>query len=200
MSSAPSLTTDDVIQALDLKHFAGINALIAHNDPKQAAVWMTNLGQHKKEDDIKDWHIIYPAYVDKELKRSQGRRVALTDACENPTIQDIYSLCAKLKVEAIMEWRSYPRQWWNPGRVRVDLTPRDDYDLKDPDTNEVFLDKKTLLKRLGQLLPKWKELNKNKKPNKSNLVDGLNTPDDGGNTGGGRKKGKKGKKGKKKRR
>ena len=42
----------------------------------------------------KKWIKIYPIYIDKALKYSEGRKVSLAHAAENPTAKDIYTVCS----------------------------------------------------------------------------------------------------------
>ncbi len=39
---------------------------------------------------------IYPTYIDKQLKHSEGRKVPLSVAVENPQSQEINAVCAKI--------------------------------------------------------------------------------------------------------
>lgn len=43
----------------------------------------------------KKWIKIYPIYIDKALKYSEGRKVSLAHAAENPTAKDIYTVCSQ---------------------------------------------------------------------------------------------------------
>jgi signal recognition particle subunit SEC65 len=51
----------------------------------------------------KNWVKIYPLYLDKGFKYSEGRKTSLTNSLENPTIEEIYKVCStnlKLKSQA----------------------------------------------------------------------------------------------------
>ena len=39
---------------------------------------------------------IYPTYIDKHLKHSEGRKIPLTIAVENPLSVEINAVCAKI--------------------------------------------------------------------------------------------------------
>jgi signal recognition particle subunit SRP19 len=39
---------------------------------------------------------IYPIYIDKQLKHSEGRKVPLSDAVENPLAEEIQAVCVKI--------------------------------------------------------------------------------------------------------
>lgn len=49
------------------------------------------------------WAIIYPIYIDAKKTRAEGRRIGTSKACENPTINEIVTVCNALKIEAIAE-------------------------------------------------------------------------------------------------
>lgn len=48
-----------------------------------------------KDDVEKKWIKIYPIYIDKGVKVSEGRKVSLANAAENPTAKDIYAVCTQ---------------------------------------------------------------------------------------------------------
>ena len=49
------------------------------------------------------WEIIYPVYINANKKRSEGRRVGVKRACENPTVQEIAQVCTSLQLQSIIE-------------------------------------------------------------------------------------------------
>jgi signal recognition particle subunit SEC65 len=49
-----------------------------------------------EETTVKTWLKIYPPYIDKELKHSEGRKVSLTYAVEKPIAQEIFLICQNL--------------------------------------------------------------------------------------------------------
>lgn len=48
-----------------------------------------------KDDGKKKWIKIYPIYIDKAVKVSEGRKVSLAYAAENPTAKNIYDVCTQ---------------------------------------------------------------------------------------------------------
>jgi signal recognition particle subunit SRP19 len=59
-------------------------------------------------------YFVYPEYLDKTLKRSEGRRLPLDSALENPTLDEIRLAAEKLNLDYdVIKEGSYPRQWWN---------------------------------------------------------------------------------------
>ncbi|MHA2166481.1 MAG: signal recognition particle subunit SRP19/SEC65 family protein, partial [Candidatus Hodarchaeales archaeon] len=63
-----------------------------------------------------------PEYLDKSLKRSEGRRLPLDCSLDNPTWQEIRLAAEKLGLGwELRKDGGYSRQWWNPkGLVLVE--------------------------------------------------------------------------------
>ncbi|KAI1186959.1 signal recognition particle, SRP19 subunit [Nemania serpens] len=73
-------------------------------------------------DDIKDYQMLYPIYFDATRTRRQGRRVPAHLAVVNPLAREIANACAALRLSPVFEaHRTHPKDWANPGRVRVAL-------------------------------------------------------------------------------
>ncbi|KAI1165831.1 signal recognition particle, SRP19 subunit [Nemania serpens] len=73
-------------------------------------------------DDIKDYQMLYPIYFDASRTRAQGRRVPAHLAVRNPLAREIANACASLRLSPVFEaHRTHPKDWANPGRVRVAL-------------------------------------------------------------------------------
>ncbi|KZV96870.1 signal recognition particle, SRP19 subunit [Exidia glandulosa HHB12029] len=70
---------------------------------------------------FKKWTSVYPIYID--AKRPHGttqRRIARTKAVWWPLSQDIADACRKLGLQILHEpQKMHPRDWENPGRVKV---------------------------------------------------------------------------------
>ncbi|ELP93253.1 signal recognition particle 19 kDa protein, putative [Entamoeba invadens IP1] len=71
--------------------------------------------------ETKRWVVIYPAYMDSELKTSQGRKISKEDSIKSPSIFDLKKGCELLNLHFALERQKYPRQQWVMGRVRVEL-------------------------------------------------------------------------------
>lgn len=64
--------------------------------------------------------IIYPAYLDAEKSRSEGRRVPKEIAIENPKTIEIAKSIKQIGYKVDLEGeKRYPRSWWEKGRVKV---------------------------------------------------------------------------------
>ena len=44
----------------------------------------------------KNWIRIYPIYIDKDVKLSEGRKVSINYSCEQPSSSDIYQALTKI--------------------------------------------------------------------------------------------------------
>ncbi|KAK0652072.1 signal recognition particle, SRP19 subunit [Cercophora newfieldiana] len=68
------------------------------------------------------YQCIYPVYFDATRTRAEGRRVASHLAVRNPLAAEIVAACASLRLPAVYEaGKLHPKDWANPGRVRVSL-------------------------------------------------------------------------------
>jgi signal recognition particle subunit SRP19 len=70
----------------------------------------------------KDFQCVYPVYFDVNRSRAEGRRVGLELSVENPMAREIVNACARLRLETLFEpSKIHPRDWANPGRVKIKL-------------------------------------------------------------------------------
>lgn len=94
--------------------------------------------------------IIYPNYIDSKKKISEGRRIPLDKACENPNVGEIADSCnIGLGLKAEYELKFYSRDFLVPGRVRVQLFKPDGKPC-----NPEIPNRRTLMLRVAQLVPK----------------------------------------------
>jgi signal recognition particle subunit SRP19 len=81
---------------------------------------MTTTQKKVLQEDFKEFQIIYPAYIDKNLKTSEGRRIPLEFSVEKPTAKEIYDICVHYKLKCFLEpHKQYPKDFFSEGRVRV---------------------------------------------------------------------------------
>jgi signal recognition particle subunit SRP19 len=65
-------------------------------------------------------NVIWPAYLDAELTRDEGRRVSRDLAVENPTVDEIAQAVQQVGDDAVSEReKTYPREYEARGRVLV---------------------------------------------------------------------------------
>jgi signal recognition particle subunit SRP19 len=63
-------------------------------------------------------NVIYPAYLDAELSRSEGRRVAAEEALSDPTVDEIAQAVQQIGYDAVIERDvTYAREFEPRGRV-----------------------------------------------------------------------------------
>ncbi|KAJ5378459.1 Signal recognition particle SEC65 subunit [Penicillium cosmopolitanum] len=74
----------------------------------------------------KHFQCLYPIYFDKTRSRTDGRKVGSELAVENPLARDIVDAVQMLGLQAGLEpEKLHPKDWANPGRVRVLLKNED---------------------------------------------------------------------------
>ncbi|QDS77823.1 hypothetical protein FKW77_006082 [Venturia effusa] len=70
----------------------------------------------------KHWHCIYPIYFDASKTREEGRRAGKDGAVKNPLARTIVDAVARLGLNVVFEpEKVHPKDWSNPGRIRVEL-------------------------------------------------------------------------------
>lgn len=73
----------------------------------------------------KTWQALYPIYFDASRSRAEGRRVNKEAGVKNPLARDIVDAVQGLGYETVFEpAKTHPKDWANPGRVKVDLNGR----------------------------------------------------------------------------
>ncbi len=63
----------------------------------------------------KDGYVVWVQYFNRELSRSEGRRVPVKLALKGPTAEDVLKAAARLGWEARKLDLRHPSQWWKPG-------------------------------------------------------------------------------------
>jgi len=65
-------------------------------------------------------NVIWPAYLDAELTREEGRRVSKDLAVEEPSVDEIAQAVQQVGYDAVIERaKTYPREYEPRGRVLV---------------------------------------------------------------------------------
>lgn len=68
----------------------------------------------------KHYQCLYPVYFDISRSRAEGRRVGRELAVENPLAREMADATANLGLRTVFEPdKTHPKNWENPGRVRV---------------------------------------------------------------------------------
>tara|TARA_B100000941_G_scaffold44490_1_gene27451 strand:+ start:557 stop:844 length:288 start_codon:yes stop_codon:yes gene_type:complete len=69
--------------------------------------------------------VIYPEYFDYRLKRSEGRKVPLSEAVKSPDIEELSILLSNLGCDFQISKANYPGNWSKMGgslKVNVDFS------------------------------------------------------------------------------
>ncbi|KKF92824.1 Signal recognition particle SEC65 subunit [Ceratocystis platani] len=86
-------------------------------------------------DAFKNAHVLYPIYFDASRTRAQGRRVGKDLAVASPLARTIAEACSMLRLQPMLEpSKTHPKDWANPGRVRVRYPPAE---LRGSDVPEI---------------------------------------------------------------
>lgn len=71
-------------------------------------------------DKSKHYQCLYPIYFDRARSRAEGRRVGKELAVESPLAREMADAAANLGLRTVFEPdKTHPKDWSNPGRVRV---------------------------------------------------------------------------------
>ncbi|KAK0422629.1 hypothetical protein QR680_007685 [Steinernema hermaphroditum] len=109
----------------------------------------------KSHADETKWVCIYPIYLNKKRTTTEGRRVKLDLAIENPTSQEIYDILNHAGLKCRIEKKMHPldpnRDMNMQGRVRVQLKKEDG---KPADAK--FPTRQSLMNYACEMIPKLK--------------------------------------------
>eukprot|EP00163_Fabomonas_tropica_P009958 TRINITY_DN198_c0_g1_i6.p1 TRINITY_DN198_c0_g1~~TRINITY_DN198_c0_g1_i6.p1 ORF type:complete len:170 (+),score=41.82 TRINITY_DN198_c0_g1_i6:240-749(+) len=106
------------------------------------------LGNASPDDKIGRWQAIYPAYLNKKLNQKQGRRVPLSKAVNDPTLEEISDILQHLKFKVAVEFnKAYSRDFFQRGRVRLLIRE------EGKPVNPELPNKRAVLYKLGELIP-----------------------------------------------
>lgn len=86
--------------------------------PNQAAARAAEAEMREKS---KRWQCIYPVYFDASRTRAEGRRVGTELGVANPLARELVDAVAALGLTQVVfePGKTHPKDWSNPGRVRV---------------------------------------------------------------------------------
>ncbi|XP_058763031.1 signal recognition particle 19 kDa protein-like [Vicia villosa] len=99
---------------------------------------------------IKKWIILYPVYINSKKTVTEGRRISVSKACENPTCVEIGDCCSFLKLPFAIEIdKACPRDFMPRGDLKV-LLKREDGTL----CNSSISSRKQLMLRVAEMVPK----------------------------------------------
>ncbi|KAI8063179.1 signal recognition particle, SRP19 subunit [Gongronella butleri] len=71
--------------------------------------------------EYKDWVCVYPCYLDLEKSVNEGRKIVKEKAVKAPHAYHMAVAVQQLGLNVVYESKRHPRDWANPGRVRVEM-------------------------------------------------------------------------------
>ncbi|RHZ81497.1 hypothetical protein Glove_120g120 [Diversispora epigaea] len=108
----------------------------------------------------KTWVCLYPVYFDSTKSVQNGRKVVKDNAVQNPLAKDIAESVKMLGICCVFEpHKTHPKDWANPGRVRVQLFT----EFSKPFINDIPT-RKELIKRVAKILSEIQGENPQKFP------------------------------------
>uniref|UniRef100_A0A7S2SLH7 Signal recognition particle 19 kDa protein n=1 Tax=Rhizochromulina marina TaxID=1034831 RepID=A0A7S2SLH7_9STRA len=117
-------------------------------DPNTKITWPQSLAG--KIDDSR-FLVIWTININRSFKLSEGRRIPIASACEDPIVAEMSEVLQHFKLTHVIEpFKVYPRVMV-PGRVRVKLI-----DDEDQPCNPEVPTRRVLMMRMGELIPKLK--------------------------------------------
>ncbi|KAL1204324.1 Signal recognition particle 19 kDa protein [Cardamine amara subsp. amara] len=120
---------------------------------------------------IKKWVVVYPVYINSKKTVAEGRRISLSQACENPNCIEINDCCKHLKLKCAVEIdKAYPRDFMQVGRVRVQLK-KEDGTLVNP----AITSRKQLMQKIAELVPKHPDRKKKQEPQATTSTSGTSS-------------------------
>ncbi|KAI7860894.1 signal recognition particle, SRP19 subunit [Circinella umbellata] len=106
----------------------------------------------------KNWVCVYPLYIDADKSQAKGRKVHKDIAVKNPHAYHMAIAVQQLGLSVVYEGKKHPRDWGNPGRVRVQL-----FGPNKQAMHATIKDRKTLMREIARRLPKVQETNEKPK-------------------------------------
>ncbi|OSX80036.1 hypothetical protein BU14_0060s0003 [Porphyra umbilicalis] len=67
------------------------------------------------------WVVVYPAYLNADYSFAKGRKIPKAAAVAAPTVGDLFAAARRLGVSVGLEDKVHPRDFFNRGRIRVQL-------------------------------------------------------------------------------
>ncbi|KAF2874222.1 signal recognition particle, SRP19 subunit [Massariosphaeria phaeospora] len=120
-SDPPEMGLEDIPSLMDASHIPASSAMAQQMaqqmmlNPQSPAVQTSN-----DREKVKHYQCLYPLYFDKSRTRQEGRRVGAALAVENPLAREMADAAASLGLQPTLEPdKTHPRDWSNPGRIRV---------------------------------------------------------------------------------
>uniref|UniRef100_A0A7S0YF51 Signal recognition particle 19 kDa protein n=1 Tax=Polytomella parva TaxID=51329 RepID=A0A7S0YF51_9CHLO len=92
--------------------------------------------------------ILYPHYITSGKTVAEGRRIPSNLACSNPNVIEMYECCRALSIPCQIEGKTYPRDWFIKGRLRVQL-----FNADGTPVNPTIPTRRDLMIKIAELWP-----------------------------------------------
>ncbi|KAJ1984077.1 signal recognition particle subunit [Dimargaris verticillata] len=148
----PQVTIEDDHDDIDAMDFP---LPLVPAGPPQASAQLPKDRVNYVTDDaaFKSWVCLYPAYFDRNRSFQKGRRVSHDVAVDRPKARHIAEAVSRLHLRLLYEpEKIYPRDFLNPGRVKVELKDDNGQTISPTVSN-----RRALYHRVALLLPAMKE-------------------------------------------
>lgn len=121
LRQGPTVTRSQDLEPPLFPQFPVQNAPLA--GPRAAEnVINPNLLTPEQRAKFRAFQVVYPCYFDRNRSHSQGRRVSLELAVENPLAKTVSDACEALGLSFVLELdKTHPQDYGNPGRIRIML-------------------------------------------------------------------------------
>ncbi|CAO3591744.1 unnamed protein product [Absidia cylindrospora] len=102
-----------------------------------------------------NWVCVYPCYIDADKSVNEGRKVVKEKAVKNPHAYHMAVAVQQLGLTVVYEGKRHPRDWANPGRVRVQLKTKNSNFF----INHQITTRKQLFHAIAERLPEARKNN-----------------------------------------
>ncbi|KAI7866123.1 signal recognition particle, SRP19 subunit [Spinellus fusiger] len=104
--------------------------------------------------DYKDWVCVYPVYIDNSKSMTDGRKISKEKAVEKPHAYHMAIAAQSMGLPVVYEGKKHPRDWANPGRIKVQLKNKQQFFM-----NPHCTTRKQLYIRIASQLPAIQKAN-----------------------------------------
>ncbi|CAO3625250.1 unnamed protein product [Cunninghamella blakesleeana] len=104
--------------------------------------------------EYKDWVCVYPCYIDVDKSVTEGRKILKEKAVKNPHAYHMAVAVQQLGLHVVYEGKRHPRDWANPGRVKVQIKGNNNFFI-----NQQITTRKQLFYAIAERVPNIQKTN-----------------------------------------
>ncbi|KAI9319126.1 signal recognition particle, SRP19 subunit [Dichotomocladium elegans] len=124
--------------------------------PSHVSIANTPQGvRHLDPSQYKDWVCVYPCYIDASKSIAEGRKIEKSKAVSDPHAYHMAVAAQMLGLSVVYETKRHPRDWANPGRVKIQLFGPNKQPMR-----PTIQSRKQLFYALAQRLPELQKTHK----------------------------------------